>query len=74
MLYEIDQLTRLFGNRTILDIDRLDFKAGHIYALIGANGAGKSSILRAVTGLQRISSGQIHFEGGRLDGFHDDPE
>ena len=37
-------------------------------ALIGANGAGKSSILRAITGLAPLHSGQIHFMGERLDG------
>lgn len=37
-------------------------------ALIGANGAGKSSILRAITGLSRIKSGKIEFMGERIDG------
>ena len=37
-------------------------------ALIGANGAGKSSILRAITGLNAIKSGEIHFQGKRIDG------
>ncbi|PKP73821.1 MAG: ABC transporter ATP-binding protein [Alphaproteobacteria bacterium HGW-Alphaproteobacteria-6] len=41
---------------------------GETVALIGANGAGKSSILRAITGLNRIASGAIHFMGERLDG------
>jgi branched-chain amino acid transport system ATP-binding protein len=37
-------------------------------ALIGANGAGKSSILRAITGLRKIKSGEIHYLGERIDG------
>jgi branched-chain amino acid transport system ATP-binding protein len=41
---------------------------GETVALIGANGAGKSSILRAITGLAKIKSGSIHYEGQRLDG------
>ncbi len=41
---------------------------GETVALIGANGAGKSSILRAITGLEKISSGSIFFQGERLDG------
>lgn len=41
---------------------------GEIVALIGANGAGKSSILRAITGLRKIRSGSIDFLGERLDG------
>ena len=41
---------------------------GETVALIGANGAGKSSILRAITGLRRLRSGEIHFDGKRIDG------
>ncbi len=46
----------------------LALNEGETVALIGANGAGKSSILRAITGLARIQSGQIAFQGQRLDG------
>ncbi|MCB1456990.1 MAG: ABC transporter ATP-binding protein [Nitratireductor sp.] len=46
----------------------IDLKAGETVALIGANGAGKSSILRAITGLSKIRSGEIHFQGKRIDG------
>ena len=37
-------------------------------ALIGANGAGKSSILRAITGLAKPAKGSVTFEGVRVDG------
>jgi len=46
----------------------LDVAEGETVALIGANGAGKSSILRAITGLRRIKSGEIVFQGTRIDG------
>jgi len=46
----------------------LNLQQGETVALIGANGAGKSSILRAITGLRKIKSGSIHFMGERLDG------
>lgn len=46
----------------------VELNEGETVALIGANGAGKSSILRAITGLNHISSGEIHFLGKRLDG------
>ena len=45
----------------------LEIDEGETVALIGANGAGKSSILRAITGLKRIWSGEIHYRGGRID-------
>jgi branched-chain amino acid transport system ATP-binding protein len=47
----------------------LSLTQGETVALIGANGAGKSSILRAITGLRKIRSGQIEFEGQRIDGL-----
>ncbi len=47
----------------------IDLTEGETVALIGANGAGKSSILRAITGLSRIESGSISFRGERIDGL-----
>ncbi|MCT8329279.1 ABC transporter ATP-binding protein [Defluviimonas sediminis] len=46
----------------------IEMNEGETVALIGANGAGKSSILRAITGLRKIRSGEIHYMGERLDG------
>ena len=46
----------------------LDVSEGETVALIGANGAGKSSILRAITGLRKIKTGAIHYQGDRIDG------
>jgi len=46
----------------------IELNKGETVALIGANGAGKSSILRAITGLNPITSGTIHYQGERLDG------
>ncbi len=40
---------------------------GDIVAVIGTNGAGKTTVLRAVTGLTRIAAGEIWFEGKRID-------
>ncbi|MGB3147909.1 MAG: ABC transporter ATP-binding protein [Paracoccaceae bacterium] len=47
----------------------LTITEGETVALIGANGAGKSSILRAITGLAKIKSGSVHYRGERLDGL-----
>ena len=45
----------------------IELNEGETVALIGANGAGKSSILRAITGLKKIHSGSINFCDKRLD-------
>ena len=50
----------------------LEVNEGETVALIGANGAGKSSILRAITGLRKIRSGEIHYNGQRIDGASPD--
>jgi branched-chain amino acid transport system ATP-binding protein len=50
----------------------LDIDEGETVALIGANGAGKSSILRAITGLRPIKRGEIRFRGSRIDGLAPD--
>lgn len=50
----------------------LTVNQGETVALIGANGAGKSSILRAITGLNKLRKGEIYFEGHRLDGTRSD--
>lgn len=50
----------------------LEVKQGETVALIGANGAGKSSILRAITGLRKLRSGEIYYDGQRLDGKRPD--
>lgn len=41
---------------------------GGISTLIGANGAGKSTVLKAISGLVKISSGAIYYDGERIDG------
>ena len=46
----------------------LHVNEGEIVALIGANGAGKSTTLRAISGLAGIATGKISFEGQRIDG------
>ena len=43
-----------------------DLKEGEIVTLIGANGAGKSTTLRAISGLIRPRSGEIHFKGENI--------
>ncbi|MEP7239961.1 MAG: ABC transporter ATP-binding protein [Devosia sp.] len=46
----------------------IEVNEGETVALIGANGAGKSSILRAITGLRKLRSGEVMFDGKRIDG------
>jgi branched-chain amino acid transport system ATP-binding protein len=47
----------------------LETRPGEAVALLGANGAGKTTVLKAVSGLKKITSGEIWFEGNRIDGM-----
>ena len=62
MLYELHNVVRQFGERTVLEIDHLGFEARKIYALIGPNGAGKTTLLNQLSFLDRPNSGQITFK------------
>ena len=54
------------GLQILHDID-LEVNDGEIVALVGANGAGKTTTLRAISGVIRPTSGQIVFDGQRVD-------
>jgi branched-chain amino acid transport system ATP-binding protein len=63
MLLEIDNITLLYGRIQALHGISLTVNEGEIVALIGANGAGKSTTMRAVSGLRPIAAGHIRFAG-----------
>jgi branched-chain amino acid transport system ATP-binding protein len=56
-----------YGRAQVLFDVTLEVAAGEIVALIGANGAGKSTLVNAISGFIRPSSGEISFDGTRLD-------
>lgn len=63
-MLEVDGLTVSYGGGAVaLEGLSLSVDAGECVALIGANGAGKSTTLRAVTGLETPAVGTIRFEG-----------
>jgi branched-chain amino acid transport system ATP-binding protein len=63
MLLELDQVTLSYGRIQALHGISLTVAQGEIVALIGANGAGKSTTMRAISGLRPLSSGKITFDG-----------
>lgn len=58
-----------YGGIEALKKVSIEAKKGSITTLIGSNGAGKSTCLRVVSGLTPLTSGEIHFEGNRIDGM-----
>jgi branched-chain amino acid transport system ATP-binding protein len=63
MLLEIENITLLYGRIQALHGISLEVAEGEIVALIGANGAGKSTTMRAISGLRPVASGAIRFNG-----------
>jgi branched-chain amino acid transport system ATP-binding protein len=65
---EIRDMVCAYGGIIALKGISLQVKAGQLVALIGANGAGKSTTLRAISGLVAPSSGSLFFEGDNITG------
>lgn len=63
MLLEINDVSLLYGRIQALHGISLTVDEGEIVALIGANGAGKSTTMRAISGVRPIASGSIKFAG-----------
>jgi len=68
-LLAIEQLTVRYGEIVALADLSLEIGAGEAVALLGANGAGKSSLLKAVVGLVRHAAGEIRLDGEPIDGL-----
>jgi branched-chain amino acid transport system ATP-binding protein len=68
-LLQTHQLTAFYGDfQALYGID-LELEAGETVAIIGANGAGKSTFFKAVTGLLRTARDQIVFDGAPIGGL-----
>ena len=68
MLLEIRDLRVHYGRAEALKGISINIDEGAIVSIIGANGAGKTTILRTISGLERPTSGEILFQGKRIDG------
>lgn len=66
-LYQLENVQKRYGDRTVLDINRLDIRQGEILGLVGPSGAGKSTLLRLLGFLEKPSQGQITYAGRLCD-------
>lgn len=62
----LENLSVYYGAVQAIENVSFQVQTGQILTLIGANGAGKSTVLRAISGLVKPSSGNIHFQGQSL--------
>jgi len=72
MLLELRDVTVHYEGVTALKGISLNVEEGETVALIGSNGAGKSTTLRAISGLKVPGSGEVWFDGKRIDGLSPD--
>ncbi len=68
-MLRVDDLHTYYGNIAALKGVSLEVEQGEIVALIGANGAGKTTMLRTISGLLRPRRGRILLDGARIDGL-----
>ena len=68
-MLKIDNLEVAYGNIKAIKGISLEVNEGEIVTLIGSNGAGKSTTLRAISGILKPRSGSITFNGERIDGI-----
>ena len=66
-MLEVRDLVAGYGGVPVLRGLSLDVKPGEITAVLGANGVGKTTLNRAISGLVRTNSGSITFDGMRID-------
>jgi branched-chain amino acid transport system ATP-binding protein len=72
-LLEVRDVVAGYGRGpAILTGTSLTVRPGQVQCIIGPNGAGKSTLMKAISGLLPIRSGEIRFEGERIDGLRPD--
>jgi branched-chain amino acid transport system ATP-binding protein len=68
-MLDIRKATKFFGGLCAVKDFDIGLPAGSLRGLIGPNGAGKTTAFNLITGLTKLSSGEIEFKGDRIDGL-----
>jgi len=68
VLLEVENITVHYGKSMAIEDVSLEVAEGSVVSIIGANGAGKSTILRALSGLVPLTSGEIRYQGNKING------
>ena len=64
-MFSVSNLSVQFGKRVLFDEVNTTFNNGNCYGIIGANGAGKSTFLKILSGKMDPTSGHVHLEPGK---------
>jgi branched-chain amino acid transport system ATP-binding protein len=68
-MLKVESLDVFYGDAQALDGVSLEISQGAIVAIVGANGAGKTSLIRTVAGMHRPAGGRIHYRGADITGW-----
>jgi branched-chain amino acid transport system ATP-binding protein len=71
-MLSIQNLSLFYGDAQALDGVSLEVGQGEIVAIVGANGAGKTSLIRTVAGIHRPAAGSISYKGQQITGLSSD--
>lgn len=63
---EIRDLTRKYGERTILERITLQVGRGELFGLLGPSGSGKTTLIKQITGIEKADGGTVHVFGERM--------
>ena len=66
-IYRLQNVTKHYGERQVLDIETLEIFEGEILGIVGPSGAGKSTLLRLLNFLEQPTSGLIKFQQERYE-------
>ena len=68
-MLSVRELDLFYGDAQALDDVAIEVRVGEIVAIVGANGAGKTSLIRTIAGMQRPARGRIRFRGIDITGW-----
>ena len=68
-MLKLENITKSFDGKTILDNLNLEVKDNSILSIVGPSGAGKTTLLRCIAGLERVDSGTFTLNGKTFDPF-----
>lgn len=63
----IENLTKIYGEKIVVDLEKMTLEKGKVYGIIGPNGAGKTTMLKIIAGLEDSTKGKILYNGNPLN-------
>ncbi|HMN12144.1 MAG TPA: ABC transporter ATP-binding protein [Bellilinea sp.] len=72
VLISTNKIVKNYGELQALGGVSVDVQPGEILAIMGPSGSGKSTLLHCMAGILPVDSGEVYFDGQRIDNLHDD--